>query len=150
VNNISIPSGLFCLVLPLLFCLAPLIVIGLFVAVSRSKAPQPIPGRVGVAYQGKRNIVNRIILPNPATVQREFEQLRVRYPATEANLLVKKVIAKAAFNAGFIGFVTGAPGLPAMPVTVPIDFLATGRIQAAMIQTIAYAHGYYPRIMEDT
>ena len=59
-------------------------------------------------------------------------------PRRDADALIRWQTAKAA---GW-GFVTGVPGLPAMPVTLPVNLTSVLFIQMRMIAAIAYLGGY--------
>lgn len=131
--------GLLCLILPAVFCLLPIAVVGTaFFWGRKFIKPNSLSNPTGQAWLDS---LNSVVIPDPLTAQKNFEKLQAQYPNIDRSALVKHVINKAAFNAGFIGFGTGIWGLPAMPATIPVDFLATGRIQASMIHSIAYAYG---------
>ena len=59
-------------------------------------------------------------------------------PRRDANALIRWQTAKAAGS----GFITGLPGLPAMPVTLPANLTSVLLIQMRMIAAIAYLGGY--------
>ncbi|MCY3664951.1 MAG: EcsC family protein [Gemmatimonadetes bacterium] len=59
-------------------------------------------------------------------------------PRRDANALIQWQTAKAAG----LGFVTGVPGLPAMPVTLPANLTSVLFIQIRMIAAIAHLGGY--------
>ena len=59
-------------------------------------------------------------------------------PRRDANALIRWQMAKAAGS----GFITGLPGLPAMPVTLPANLTSVLFIQVRMIAAIAYLGGY--------
>lgn len=84
-----------------------------------------------------RGLIMRTIAPRP-------EELVVwaqrKWPNLSREELARKMVSTTAGKCGFIGFVTGAPGLFALPVTLPIDIVATGRLQASMIQALAYIY----------
>ena len=59
-------------------------------------------------------------------------------PRRDANALIRWQTAKAAG----VGFITGLPGLPAMPVTLPANLTSVLFIQIRMIAALAYLGGY--------
>ena len=59
-------------------------------------------------------------------------------PRRDANALIRWQTAKAAGS----GFITGLPGLPAMPVTLPANLTSVLFIQVRMIAAIAHLGGY--------
>ena len=68
----------------------------------------------------------------------ESYQGRHSSPRRDANALIRWQTAKAAG----LGFITGVPGLPAMPVTLPANLTSVLFIQIRMIAAIAYLGGY--------
>lgn len=84
-----------------------------------------------------RGLLMRTVAPRP-------EELVVwahrKWPNATRDQLAGKLISSTAGKCGFIGFVTGAPGLFALPVTLPVDIVATGRLQAVMVQALAYLY----------
>ena len=59
-------------------------------------------------------------------------------PRRDANALIRWQNTKAASS----GFLAGLPGLPAMPVTLPVNLTSVLFIQIRMIAAIAYLGGY--------
>ena len=68
----------------------------------------------------------------------ESYQDRHGSPSRDANALIRWQTAKA----GGLGFVTGVPGLSAMPVTLPANSTSVLFIQVRMIAAIAHLGGY--------
>ena len=68
----------------------------------------------------------------------ESYQDRYSSPRRDANALIRWQVAKAAGS----GFVTGIPGLLAMPVTLPANLTSVLFIQIRMIAAIAHLGGY--------
>ena len=68
----------------------------------------------------------------------ESYQGRHDSPRRDANALIRWQTAKAAG----LGFVTGLPGLPAMPVTLPANLTSVLFIQIRMIAALACLGGY--------
>ena len=59
-------------------------------------------------------------------------------PRRDAHALIRWQTAKAAG----LGFITGIPGLPAMPVTLPANLTSVLFIQIRMMAAVAYLGGY--------
>ena len=59
-------------------------------------------------------------------------------PRRDANALIRWQTAKAAGS----GFITGVPGLPAMPITLPANSTSVLFIQIRMIAALAHLGGY--------
>ena len=68
----------------------------------------------------------------------ESYQGRHSSPRRDANALIRWQTAKAAG----LGFITGVPGLPAIPVTLPANLTSVLFIQIRMIAALAYLGGY--------
>ena len=68
----------------------------------------------------------------------ESYQGRHGSPRRDANALIRWQTAKAAG----LGFITGVPGLPAIPVTLPANLTSVLFIQIRMIAAIAYLGDY--------
>ena len=68
----------------------------------------------------------------------ESYQGRHGSPRRDANALIRWQTVKAAG----LGFITGIPGLPAMPVTLPANLTSVLFIQIRMMAAIAHLGGY--------
>lgn len=110
-----------------LFCVLPLIFLGMLLFLGATR------GRV---------LLDQIVMPDPARLQGQFEALRERRAAMSPNQLVNYIITQESFKCGLVGFVTGFGGIPVLPITVPIDALASMRIQSSMVQFIARSYGH--------
>ena len=77
---------------------------------------------------------------NGALALAESYQDRHGSPRRDANTLIRWQTAKAAG----LGFITGIPGLPAMPVTLPANLTSVLFIQIRMIAALAHLGGYDP------
>lgn len=110
-----------------ILCILPLIAVSilLFLGVQRGRA-----------------FLDAIILPDSKKLQTKFERLHAKYSSLSDEQLVQKIIHHESLKCGLVGFITGFGGLPFMAVTVPIDAVASLRIQSVMIQFIAQAYGH--------
>ena len=81
------------------------------------------------------------LLPDPQAIQAEYQALRQQHPDLDRDALVGRIIQRQSVRSGVIGAITGAFGLVAMPITLPIDIYTSLRQQAAMVELIAYAYG---------
>ena len=75
---------------------------------------------------------------NGAIELAESYQDRHGSPRKDANALIRW----QTFKAAGLGFITGVPGLPAIPVTLPANLTSVLFIQIRMIAAIAYLGGY--------
>jgi len=143
----SIFSGLACLIIPALCCFVPLaglLILGalnkdrltqllgdlLLPASLTSKAVDYTPAEVGLLAS----------LRSPDPVAR-WQATEFKYPTLSLDERVQKLIHEQAFNTAFIGFATGFLGPVSSFVTMPVDLITTGRIQAEMVGAIAHACG---------
>ncbi len=116
----------YALVLLVLCCLVPLIVaaVFLFFAIRRGSA-----------------IIERFANADPAEMQAQYEKLQREKPNLSREQLIEQFIQSQAFKCGVIGALTSFGGFITLPITLPIDVIASIRIQATMIQFIASAYG---------
>lgn len=114
----------------LLFCLLPLVFLVLLLFFGATRG---------------RQLLDEIVMPDPARLQVQFASLRIRHTGKTADQLVNLIIARESFKCALVGFFTGFGGIPLLPFTVPIDALASMRIQAVMVQFIARAYGHVER-----
>ena len=77
-------------------------------------------------------------LINGAIELAERYQDRHGSPRRDANALIRWQTIKAAG----LGFITGVPGLPAIPVTLPVNSTSVLFIQIRMMAALAYLGGY--------
>jgi hypothetical protein len=108
-----------------LCCLVPLVLLG-----------------VGafLAYRHGSSFVSNFITPDVDKMQASFEKMQARRPERDPDALVRTIIRRQSLRCGFIGAITGLGGLPTLPITLPIDLVASYRIQAEMVNFIARAY----------
>lgn len=108
-----------------LCCLLPMIVLG-----------------VGayIAYQRGSSFLNEVILPDTDQMHAGYDALRAKFPDKTADELVQTIIQRQSIRCGAIGAITSIGGLPTLPITLPIDMIASYRIQAGMVNFIARAY----------
>jgi hypothetical protein len=72
------------------------------------------------------------------------EGLAVEYLAGEGSLeaRVERLIRWQAAKSGLSGFVTGVGGLPALPVTLPLNFTSVLFVQLRMVAAVAHMGGH--------
>ncbi len=58
--------------------------------------------------------------------------------------LARKIVRRKAFKNGLVGAVTGLPGFPLLPITVPADLVTSWKIQITMALAIARVFGHTP------
>lgn len=119
-------NSLFCFAVLSVVCLLPIILLAIaaFIGLRRGRA-----------------FLDTIVLPDPAELHAKFDRLQAENSGLNTDDLVRKIIHQEALKCGSVGFVTGVGGIPFMALTVPIDAVASMRIQAMMIQFIARAYG---------
>jgi uncharacterized protein (DUF697 family) len=75
-------------------------------------------------------------------IRAQFDRMRADHPQATTDELVRKMIHRQAFRCGVIGALTSFGGFFVMIFTLPIDILASARLQASMVQFIAAAYGH--------
>ncbi|HJN15124.1 MAG TPA: EcsC family protein [Armatimonadota bacterium] len=75
-------------------------------------------------------------------VEAYVDKLREQNPHLTDDQLARKIVSQKSMKSGFVGFATGLPGLTALPATVPIDVVATWKIQVTLALAIAYVYGH--------
>ncbi len=81
--------------------------------------------------------LQRFLSPDSAEMRRELDQLRASNPDLGNEDLVRKIIRQQAIRCGIVGAITGIGGFITLPVALPVDILASMRIQAVMVQFIS-------------
>ena len=86
-----------------------------------------------------KKLIDKTLRPDLPKLIQAAEKLEQRgYDKAE---ITRKLIHREANRAGVVGLLTGVGGLPTLPITVPVDLLATLRIQANMVRLIGLLHG---------
>lgn len=99
---------------------------------------------LNINTQDLMEVFKKIIATDSATVINYVDNLRKLNPGIGNEQLAKKIIGRKSMKNGLVGAVTGIPGLLLLPVTIPADLVASWRIQAAMVFSIAYVYGNTP------
>jgi uncharacterized protein (DUF697 family) len=86
--------------------------------------------------------LKRLAAPDVAEMQEKYAALRAANPGLSDDRLVRKIIHQQAFKCGVVGAITGFGGFVTLPIALPVDILASMRIQATMVQFIAATYGY--------
>lgn len=87
-------------------------------------------------------LINWIAETHPAEIRNYVDKVRSQNPGISDTDLAKKIKNRKAIKNGLVGAVTGIGGLITLPVTVPVDLIATWKIQAFMAFSIAYVYGH--------
>jgi hypothetical protein len=77
-------------------------------------------------------------------VQAYVAKLREQNPGLSDDELAWRIVTRKAFKNGLVGFFTSLPGLPALPVTVPTDVVASWQIQVTTVLAVATVYGHTP------
>ncbi|NWF70348.1 MAG: hypothetical protein HXY40_14775 [Chloroflexi bacterium] len=110
-----------------LCCIVPLIIAGIMVF---------------FAVQRGSEIVGKLVTPDPVAMQKQYDTLQKRKPDLSRDKLIEDFIHGQALKCGAIGALTSFTGFITLPITLPLDVLASLRIQATMVQFIASAYGH--------
>ncbi|MEO0563480.1 MAG: hypothetical protein AAF125_15335, partial [Chloroflexota bacterium] len=127
-------SATFFLVYTAVCCVVPMIVLAV--------------GAV-IAFRQGSSFVSDLIEPNVEKMQATYDQLRDKHPTKTTDDLVRLVIRRQAFRCGVLGAVTGLGGFVTLPIAMPVDMVMTYRIQATMVNFIAKAYNYDPKLMKE-
>jgi hypothetical protein len=82
----------------------------------------------------------RWIAAEPTAMRAGFEKLKAQNPTLNTDHLTNRIINRQALRAGIVGAVTSVGGLPFLPIGLPLDLLATARIQTELLHFLAWAH----------
>lgn len=83
---------------------------------------------------------NRFIAPDIDDVRAEFNDLKQKYPDASTETLANRVIRKQAVRSGVVGGLTGIGGIFLLPFGLAIDVYSSARIQATMLQFLAWVY----------
>ncbi|MFN8372512.1 MAG: hypothetical protein U0694_06510 [Anaerolineae bacterium] len=93
------------------------------------------------AIQRGSEWVQQLASTDPEKMQAQFDKLQREKPNVSREKLVEQFIHSQSLKCGAIGALTSFGGFVTLPLTLPIDLLASIRIQATMVQFIAAAYG---------
>jgi hypothetical protein len=116
----------YALVFSVLCCLVPLLIGGVLAF---------------MALQRGSEFIERFVDVDEEKMRAQFEKLQREKPNLSREQLVDQFINSQALKCGIIGAITSFGGFITLPLTLPIDLVASIRIQATMIQFIATAYG---------
>jgi uncharacterized protein (DUF697 family) len=94
-----------------------------------------------LALQRGSEFIEKFVDVDEEKMRAQFNKLQSEKPNLSRDQLVEQFINSQALKCGIIGAITGFGGFVTLPITLPIDLLASIRIQATMIQFIATAYG---------
>ena len=95
----------------------------------------------GLLLWKARSKLNSLIFGGTDALERKYEQLRDKYPNMTEEETLRTLVDREALTAGMIGFVTGLGGMVTLPVALPLDILATMKIQSRLIAFIREHQG---------
>ncbi|WOO42818.1 hypothetical protein [Rubellicoccus peritrichatus] len=82
--------------------------------------------------------LERLFSQDIRELEKKLEKLSRKYPNDDRARLVERVIKRESFNAGVVGFFTGLGGLLTLPIALPIDMLASIKIQSRLVEFLLH------------
>lgn len=86
--------------------------------------------------------IDTFIISGSSEISGYVEKLRQQNPKISDIDLAKKIVGRKSFKNGLVGAATGVGGLITLPVTVPVDIVATWKIQITLAFAIAHVFGH--------
>jgi uncharacterized protein (DUF697 family) len=86
--------------------------------------------------------LDRFIDVDTEKMQEQYAKLQAKNPGKTQAQLVEQFVHGQALKCGLLGALTSFGGLITLPITLPIDLVASVRIQATMVEFIAAAYGH--------
>lgn len=71
-------------------------------------------------------------------LEKKLDKLGRKHPKDDRTMLIERLIKKESFNAGVVGFFTGLGGLLTLPIALPIDMLASIKIQSRLAKFLIH------------
>ncbi|MBZ0278300.1 MAG: EcsC family protein [Anaerolineae bacterium] len=93
-------------------------------------------------FRAGKQWVYDFLTPDPQRLEAELVRLRQRYPREGTTQIVNRMIGKQAFRGGMIGAITSIGGFITLPIALPVDILATLRIQGHLVHQIGMIYGH--------
>ena len=82
------------------------------------------------------------IVSSAGEISAYVNKLREQNPKISDKDLARKIVNRKSFKNGLVGAATGVGGLITLPVTVPVDIVATWKIQITLAFAIANVFGH--------
>ena len=86
-------------------------------------------------------VVDHMIEVSAPGVTSYVQKLRSQNPGISSDALAGKIVRRKSFKNGLVGAVTGLGGAITLPIAIPVDVIASWKIQIAMALAIAAAYG---------
>ncbi|MCP4191472.1 MAG: EcsC family protein [Planctomycetaceae bacterium] len=86
-------------------------------------------------------LIDWLINSDPEQIRDDVQRLRERYPEAADEELVEKLVVIQSIKNGLVGAATGVTGFLAIPVALPVDLLASWKIQINLAMCIAHLYG---------
>jgi len=102
---------------------------------------------LGIGIYALRNFprfiqwVSSASAPNTEELHKEYEALKIKYPAKTQAELVRYIINKYAFRQGMVGALTSVGGIFALPIGLFIDMAYSARSNSELSYFIAQVYG---------
>lgn len=103
-------------------------------------------------FEDKRNVLERIIDWMIEECQQDVDKyvnkLRSQNPGISSDDLARKIVRRKSVKNGLVGAATGLGGLITLPVAVPVDLVASWKMQIFMILAIAHVYGHNEKTID--
>ncbi len=87
-------------------------------------------------YRSRKKL-DALLFGDSTVLNLKLELLRARHPQASEEELLRMIVNREALMAGVIGFFTGLGGLVTLPLTLPLQMVATVRIQTRLINFLS-------------
>ena len=94
----------------------------------------------------KKNALEKLVDWMIETGQQDIDEyvnkLKSQNPGISNDDLAKKIVRRKSMKNGLVGAVTGLGGLITLPLAVPVDLIASWKIQIFIALTVAHVYGH--------
>lgn len=87
-------------------------------------------------------IIDWFLRADHGRIHAYVSKLRSQNPGISDDDLARKIVRRKAIKNGWVGAVTGVPGVLLLPVTVPADLIATWKLQVYLTLCVAHVYGH--------
>lgn len=86
-------------------------------------------------------VIDRLLV-HTSGVNKYVQKLRDQHPNIPNDKLARMIVNRKSLKSGLVGFVTGLPGLPLLPVTVPADLITVWQVQITTVVAVSCVYGH--------